>query len=226
LLLFRERFVCQACGWYTGRFPENRMSPRAALSIGCLGVVLAAAADAAADESRATLDWARMLSGAHAWVGRNAERAERGDLLGETPRQAVSTFGTAWFGVAPTVTIVARDWGQSHLLSGRLSVTEAMRLSRSSRMVVSRLRLAGGRITPFSQVGLGEWRIDRDLLPQAPRDVELAAQMGGGFEMQLVPGWELALESTATLIYREAREPQNVPTPRLFGTMLASRITF
>jgi hypothetical protein len=124
------------------------------------------------------------------------------------------------------MTIVARDWGHSHVVSGRMSLSEAMRLSRSSRMVVSRFRLSGGRITPFVQLGFGEWRIDRDLMPEAIHYVEVAAQVGGGCELQLVPGWELALESSSTLLYREGREPQNVPMPRLFGTMLASRVTF
>ena len=180
---------------------------------------------ARAEESRTAIDWGRAFSETSSWVLRNAERADRPDWLGDA-RQTSPSFGTAWFGVAPTVTLVARDWGQSHLLSGRLSVSEAMRLSRSSRMVVSRFRLSGGRINPFAQLGLGEWRTDRDLLPAAPRDVELAAQVGGGLELQLVPGWELVLESNVTLLYREQREPQNLPTPRLLGTMLASRVQF
>jgi hypothetical protein len=180
-----------------------------------------------ADDARAGIDWGRAVADTQAWVLRNAERGDRPDWVGEAAaKQPATSFGHAWFGVAPTVTLVARDWGHSHLVSGRLPATEAMRLSRSSRMVVSRFRLAGGRITPFAQLGLGEWRIDRDLLPEAPRNIELAAQVGGGFEVQLVRGWELVLESNATIIYREQREPQNIPTPRLFGSMLATRFQF
>lgn len=181
------------------------------------------AAPARADEARVSVDWSRALGDVQAWVFHNSEKA---DGLGpEAARNRAPELGTAWFGVAPTMSIVARDWGRSFSFSGRLSPEETMRLSRSSRMVVSRMRLTGGRVVPFTQVGLGEWRVDGDVVA-LPSNTELAAQFGGGLELHLLPGWEVAWESHATVIYREVREPQNLPSTKLFGTMLASRFVF
>lgn len=194
-------------------------------------VALAATPAIAADEGRIAGDWARTLGDASTWVLANAERTESSAQQQQQPgaesaRVAYPELGTAWFGVAPKVTLVARDWGQSISLSGRLTPTEAMRLSRSSRMVVSRIRISGGRIVPFTQLGLGEWRIDADVLPLLPRITELAGQVGAGVELHLSGSWELALESNMTVIYRELHEQQNLPATRLFGAMVASRVEF
>lgn len=194
----------------------------------CSALTIAAAvalqtAPARADEARVAVDWSRALTDVQAWVFRNSERSE--GVSGEATRKTSPELGTAWFGVAPSVSIVARDWGRSFSFSGRLSPEEAMRLSRSSRMVVSRMRLNGGRVVPFAQLGLGEWRVDGDVVA-LPSNTELAAQFGGGLELHLLPGWEVAWESHATVIYREIREPQNLPATKLFGTMLASRFDF
>jgi hypothetical protein len=149
-----------------------------------------------------------------------------GDLHATATNSSTPSVGTAWFGVAPKMTLVARDWGQSFSFGGRLSATDAMRLSRTTRMVVSRLRVTGGRAIPFAQVGLGQWRIDGDVLPNLLRNTELAAQFGGGLEIGLMRGWNVALETNLTVFYREVRETEDVPQTAVFGTMLASRIEF
>jgi hypothetical protein len=131
-----------------------------------------------------------------------------------------------WFGDSPQMSLVARDWGATQLIAGRLTVTDQMRLSRSIRMVVSRVRLGDGRITPFAQLGLGQWRIDTDLLPALPRDVELAAQTGGGFELALARRARLAVEIDYTILYRETHEPQMVTAPHMLTTFLAARAVF
>ena len=129
-----------------------------------------------------------------------------------------------WFGVSPHLSLVARDWGGTQLLlGGHTTVTDLVRLSRSSRMVVSRLRLADGRLAPFAQLGLGQWRLDTDLMPVMPHDTELAAQFGGGFEFRVTRGWDLAIETDYTVLYREQHEPQQVMGPRMWGTFLATR---
>jgi hypothetical protein len=60
-----------------------------------------------------------------------------------------------------------------------------------------------------------------------PRSVELAAQFGGGIEMHIVKGWGFAAETDLTVLYREGmHEPQQIVTPRMWGTFLASRVEF
>src|ERR1700730_503466 len=59
----------------------------------------------------------------------------------EHPARSGSTY-PRWFGASPHVSLIARDWGGAQLLFGHLALTDQMRLSRSSRMVLSRVRVA------------------------------------------------------------------------------------
>ena len=118
--------------------------------------------------------------------------------------------------------LVARDWGVSQVLWGHLAVTDQLRLSRSSRMVVARLRLADGRLSPFAQVGVGQWRVDTTVVPSLPADVELAGQLGGGFELEVSRQVALALEADCTMLYREGREPADIASGPLWSTLLAA----
>lgn len=136
------------------------------------------------------------------------------------------SMGNAWFGVAPRVTLVARDWASSTRLAGdRLSLVEEMRLSASTRMVVGRARLSEARFTPFFQVGVGQWRVDRNYLPLTPRAIEVAGQLGTGFELRLTSRWQVAAEATVTSLIREGQNP-GVPQAMLWSTLLASRVEF
>ena len=182
------------------------MSPKAAMAEG--------------ESSRLNIDWGKL-----------SDAIQKGEVAlfpRENPfERKLSVTGSSqqerWFGVSPHLSLVARDWGGAQLLLGHASVTDIVRLSRSSRMVVSRLRLADGRVAPFMQLGLGQWRVDTDLMPVMPRDTELAVQFGGGFEYRVARGWELALEVDYTVLYREAHEPQQVSGPRMMGGFLATR---
>jgi opacity protein-like surface antigen len=140
----------------------------------------------------------------------------------------VQNSGNAWFGVAPSVSFVARDWGTSFRLSGdRLSLVDALRLSESTRMVLTRVRLSNNsRITPFVQLGVGQWRTDTNILPLTPRATELAAQVGAGVELHITRGWQLACEAGGTMFIRDARSSENIAQTRLWSTMIASRIVF
>jgi hypothetical protein len=131
--------------------------------------------------------------------------------------------GTPW--MSPRMSVVARDWGASQPLLGRLALTDQLRLSRSSRMVVARVRMGDDRIAPFAQVGFGQWRVDTSVVPM-PYDVELAGQLGGGLELRVAPHAVIALEGTYTLLYREEREPQMLASPQLWGVLLAGKATF
>jgi hypothetical protein len=135
-------------------------------------------------------------------------------------------LGNAWFGVAPRVTLVARDWASSTRLAGdRLSFVEQMRLSASTRMVVGRARLSSTRFTPFVQVGLGQWRVDRKYLPLTPNTIEIASQLGTGFELRLSQRWQLATETTVTTLIREGVS-SSIPQTLLWSTFIASRLEF
>jgi hypothetical protein len=131
-----------------------------------------------------------------------------------------------WFGLSPHVSLIARDWGGAQLLVGHLALTDRLRLSRSSRMFVSRVRLADGRFAPFAHVGLGQWRVDTDLMPVLPRDVELAAQYGFGFELAITRRVTLAIEGDHTILIRDQHEPQMIAAPNLFGGFVGARALF
>ncbi|HXX69766.1 MAG TPA: hypothetical protein VEK07_21470 [Polyangiaceae bacterium] len=126
-------------------------------------------------------------------------------------------------GPGPRVSLVARDWSGAGVLVGRPSPTDLIRLSHSSRMLVTRVRATEGALVPFVQAGLGQWRIDTDLLPAFRPDVELAAQPGAGFEARLSPFVVIAVETDYTILYRQEHEPQMVCRPRFWGSFLAAR---
>jgi hypothetical protein len=129
-----------------------------------------------------------------------------------------------WFGVAPRLTLVARDWNGSLRLAGdRLSLTDSMRLSASTRMLVGRARLSSTRFTPFVQLGVGQWRVDRTYLPLTPFMEEVATQVGGGFEIRLAKYWRAAVESSCTSLIRDG---QSLERNSMWSTFLASRIEF
>ncbi len=136
-----------------------------------------------------------------------------------------------WFGVAPKVSLVARDWGGAKsLLGGDIALTDALRTSHSFRMALARIRFGTGRFVPFAQLGLGEYRIDTDIIPNHVADTELAAQVGGGFEVHMLRerryGLDFAAETNFTQIVRDVREPGNLPTSRMCNSLLAMRMRF
>ena len=205
----------------TGRASRISRLARIASLLAFLLVALApASAMADGEVSRLNIDWDKLSDAI-----RKGEVAlfPREHPYVRTGAPSASSQQERWFGVSPHLSLVARDWGGSQLLLGHASVTDIVRLSRSSRMVVSRLRLADGRLAPFTQIGIGQWRTDTDLMPVLPRDTELAAQFGGGFEFRVAHGCELALEMDYTILYREEHEPQHVPVPRIWGAFLATR---
>jgi hypothetical protein len=134
--------------------------------------------------------------------------------------------GDRWFGFAPKFGIVARDWSSAYKVAGdRLALVDELRLTSSTRMVLSRVRLNDSRISPFAQVGLGQWRTDPYLLPLTARYTEIAAQAAGGFEIRLVGSWQVALESTMTMLYRETHDA-GMPAAHNWSSTIASRIDF
>jgi hypothetical protein len=196
---------------------------RVLVSLALIATILGAQSARADDSIGLTVQWGKLVDVIHR--GTAALLPEKGWQLGRDDSGTPSD-DLRWVGLSPHVTLIARDWDAARVLVGRLSPTDQVRLSRSSRMFVTRLRLADGRISPFAQVGLGQWRIDTDLMPVLPRDVELAGQLGGGFELTLGRLSTVAVEADYTMLYRERREPQMVSEPRLWGTFLVARMQF
>jgi hypothetical protein len=182
-----------------------------------LAVALHAVPAAADDSLRLPVgvDWAKLAAVLREGPG--------SVLLGSEPERPEPPL----FRTAPQMSVVARDWGASQSLFGPLGPTDQLRLSHSLRMVVARVRLGDGRITPFGQVGFGQWRVDTSVVAM-PNDVEPAGQIGGGFELHVAPGAVVALEGSCTMLYREAHERQPTPlaSPSLWGALLAARARF
>lgn len=127
----------------------------------------------------------------------------------------------------PMMSLVARDWSSSFRVAGdRLALVDVMRLTTSTRMVLTRVRMSDARIAPFAQVGLGQWRTDPFVLPLTPRYEEIAAQAAGGVELRLLGSWQVALETTTTMLYREQQNSRDLPSAHMWSTMAASRVDF
>lgn len=215
--------------------------PRFAPAAVALATALACHPARADDGLRLSVDWGKLgdvlCDGAARLLHHGSGRVERSVAPGGTGRLVPRSRAEAmppsqpppdakWLGASPQVSLVARDWGASQLLVGQLTLTDQLRVIRSIRMVVSRVRLANGRLSPFAQLGLGQWRVDNDLLPLLPRDVELAGQAGGGCEFALARAAALAVEVDYTVLYREQHQPQMVTGPRIVGAYLAARAVF
>lgn len=206
-----------------GRSAARRTAISTAAAAIAGAVMTAAPSRANADEGlRLGLQWDKL--GEIIRTGGESLLPEMGFKLGHNEMTPPDDSATS--GVSPRVSLVARDWSGAGILVGRPSPTDLIRLSHSSRMLVTRVRASGGAFVPFVQAGLGQWRIDTDLLPTFRPDVELAAQPGAGFEARLAPFVVIAVETDYTILYREQHEPQMVCQPRFWGSFLAARGRF
>lgn len=211
----------------------------------CSGVMLAtmlATTPAKADPQPKGVDWMRLLVDLDVVAHKGADaldspRCSAAGCITETnataarpEREAVATVQDTrndWLALAPKMSLVARDWRSSFKVAGdRLALVDALRLTTSTRMVLTRVRVSDARISPFAQVGLGQWRTDPYLLPLTPRYTELAAQAAAGVEVRIHGTWQVAFESTMTMLYREQREAGDYPATRMWSTSVASRVDF
>ena len=204
-------------------------------------LIVSSAARTAEAEAGAAVDWGRV-------IGDLDQVARKGADVLDTPRcspsgcqtdtnataaapervQANHVYdaGSAWLDIAPSVSLVARDWRSAYKVAGdRLALVDSLRLNSSTRMVLARVRLNSARISPFAQVGLGHWRTDPYLLPLTARYTEMAAQAAGGVEVRLVGTWQIAFETSVTSLYRETRE-SGMPAPQNWASTVASSVEF
>jgi hypothetical protein len=127
----------------------------------------------------------------------------------------------------PRLSLLARDWGGTEALVGHLSLSDQARMSRSSRMIITRVRLFDqGAFAPFAHFGVGQFRIDAERVPGLPRDIEAAGQVGGGLEWTATRKVGLALEADYTVMYRPQHEPQMICAPQVAALQLAARGVF
>ena len=203
-------------------FVQARMSTSARAIAAALGLATALlAGPAMADDGlRLNVDWAKLEPvlrfGPAALFPSEFDRLDAADPTGPMP----------WLGSSPRVSLVARDWGASQRLFGRLALVDQMRPTQSSRMIVSRLRISDGRIAPFAQVGLGEWRVDTSVVPTFRTDRAFAGQAGAGLELQMSPEAVVALEADWTLLRTEDEAMSATTQPTLWGVFIASRTRF
>ena len=123
--------------------------------------------------------------------------------------------------LAPSAALVARDWRGSTKLAGqRTMLVDDLRPTASNRMVVARLA-TGGRLTTFGQVGVGEWRIDTAMFPNARAYSEIAGQVGAGFELALSSRLRVAGEAQYTVLSRSATYAPDDVAPRIMAFVLA-----
>jgi hypothetical protein len=208
---------------------QTKMGRKYSLTVAAAIATMAISGTAKADPD-VKIDWGRALVQLDAAMRGNSERpgttpAPRADKPSDDP--FVMNGGNAVGGVTPRVAVVARDWATHYRLAGdRLSLADAMRLSSSTRMVISRVRFDAGVVRPFLQLGLGQWRTDTNLMPFTPRSTEIAGQAGGGLELQLTRSWQVACESSVTALYREQRESDDIPQTRMWSATIASRFEF
>ena len=167
-----------------------------------------------------SVDVAKVIDSTYAWFqGRETTvQPLRAPLLIDKPALAPSpSLEQPVLNPPLRLSLVARDWGGAFNLAGGKMVSDEVRLSRSSRMVVGRARIDLGKFQPYVHAALGEWRYDPTILPLLPRNQEYATQFAVGFEYRVAKHARLAVEGDYTILCRETREPQNNPTPRVLG---------
>ncbi len=139
-------------------------------------------------------------------------------------RQEPVAAPTDLLGSDPHIAIVARDWtGAYSLTDGRSLLFDRVRMIHSSRMEVTRVSWAGGRLLPYAELSIGQWRADTDLVPWLKSDAAAAGQIAAGFELHVASRCALAWDLEETRIYSDQ---QNVPATRLFATFGALRAEF
>lgn len=122
---------------------------------------------------------------------------------------------------SPSLSLVARDWHGSVKIAGhRTLLVDDLRPTSSNRLVVARVA-TDARLTTFVQLGVGEWRIDPVMFPNARSYSEVAGQVSAGFELQLPSGVRLAGEAQYTALYHDLHYSVDEVAPRIVSFVVA-----
>jgi hypothetical protein len=93
-------------------------------------------------------------------------------------------------------------------------------------MMLARVGFGDGILVPFAQIAVGQWRVDSDVMPGWVCNPEVAGQVGAGLELRVLNSYSIAIETDYTALYREQREPQDLPFPRFWGAMTSTSLHF
>jgi hypothetical protein len=128
----------------------------------------------------------------------------------------------------PRASLVARDWRGSMKVAGRTVLIDDLRPAASHRMVFLRIAAGAGgaRLSPYAQLGAGEWRVDPVLFPQMPTRQAYAGSAGAGLELRTNAGLRIAAEADYTFFYREGPIAMGDPGPRLLTVLFAARTSW
>jgi hypothetical protein len=155
----------------------------------------------------------------HGGVAREGSSTAERDLV--EPSSAGAEHSALMDLSAPSVSVVARDWhGSMRLMGDRTLVLDDLRATASNRMVLTRLA-TDGRLSTFVQVGVGEWRIDPAMFPNARSYSEIAGQLGAGFELRLSSRTRIASEVSYTALYRDLHYTPDQVAPRILAFAMA-----
>lgn len=122
---------------------------------------------------------------------------------------------------SPRLSLVARDWRGSVRIAGdRKLLVDDLRPTASNRLVVARVA-TDARLTTFVQLGVGEWRIDPVMFPNARSYSEVAGQVSAGFELRLPSGVRLAGEAQYTALYHDLHYSVDEVAPRIVAFVVA-----
>jgi hypothetical protein len=162
------------------------------------------------DRPPAAVDWDRLneaiRGGGGAQVLGPDESVPRAGVPGSIWLPDMSRAASPSAPWTPDVSLVARDWGGARFFLGHLSTTDRVRVGRSSRMVVGRVRVTAGRFVPFAELGLGQWRLGSDLDVRR-QEVSYATELGSGFELRLSSSATVAIEADHAFLLRETGWP-------------------
>jgi hypothetical protein len=201
---------------------SGRLRIRALL--GVLSVALAAVASTARPAHAESLPHlVPRLIEESGWLKRHdpSKPAERMKIRRDT------SMPSQWLGNTFHVSLLARDWQEAYSITdGHPLIFDRMRMIRSSRMAVTRFSATGGRLIPFAEIAGGQWRFDPELMPQLPRDTELAAQLTLGFEARIASRCAFAWDVERTSIYRSTRDAQSVPMANVYASFAGLRGEF
>ena len=134
----------------------------------------------------------------------------------------------------PRPSFVLRDWRESFVIAGAPALlVDDVRPFATNRVALARItapaietKQAVLSVSPFVQVGAGEWRIDPVLVPAMPIASTYAGQVGGGVEITIARQVHLAAEGQTTYLYGAQPWSGDVTLPRVFSGVVALQTQF
>lgn len=134
----------------------------------------------------------------------------------------------------PRPSLLLRDWRESFVVAGAPALlVDDIRPFATNRVALARLtapaietKRATLSVSPFAQVGAGEWRIDPVLIPAMPIASTYAGQIGGGLEITIARQVHIAAEGQTTYLYGAQPWSGNVTMPRVLSGVVALQARF